>query len=128
MPSNVVDLTVLQSEAIKQQRGILNTRYSLTNLHLDSNNKLRTGLWIRPKISLINAKTFVLPPEMVARLDRVAALFYSGQVNLWWAIADASNIKDSLNDTEAGMTLLIPTLDAINKSLSGPQSTAQALL
>ena len=50
------------------------------------------------------------------RLDLIANRIY-GNTRLWWAIAIANNIEDTLTEPIANTSLKIPSINAINRYL-----------
>ena len=48
------------------------------------------------------------------RLDLIANRMYSNP-KLWWAIAIANNIEDALTEPISGISLKIPSINAINR-------------
>jgi hypothetical protein len=92
------------------------SRFRLTELLVDE-GRLRYGLWDPPEIRLLGGEpTFTVPPEMEQRPDLIANQFY-GDVELWWAIMWVNNILLPIRDLVAGMTIVIPSKDEVDRAL-----------
>ena len=92
-----------------------NSRYCVTPIYQlrsgagSVSNTFVYGLWNRP-IDFTNYKfdTFhIVTRDQVGRLDLVAYQYYSDPT-LWWAIADANQINNIIDDMKAGQELGIP--------------------
>lgn len=100
------------------------SRYGLTKVTIDQTVKegtRRFGLWQKPDVSPDDAGRHVIGPGEVGRIDLIAYKHYRN-VNYWWAIALANDIKNPLTDLVPGETLLIPTRSAITEALAERQT------
>lgn len=104
-------------ERLRTAAGDNATRYGLTRLHPTlEKRQVRFGVWNTPKISLTNPYYRVVKLEDVGRLDRIAYEYYEDP-RMWWAIAHVNRIYNPLSDMEIGMTLIVPTKEAIIEAL-----------
>ena len=90
-------------------------RWALTPQKLDDSVKpgvKRFELWVPPDLKEIPATLYTISENEVGRLDNLAYKFY-GNVNLWWVIAYANNIKNSFEDMSPGDVLQIPDIQAV---------------
>lgn len=104
-----------------------NSRYSSTPIYqLRSgvgavSNTFVYGVWQRPiDFTNYNFKTYhVVTRDEVGRLDLISYRYY-GDPTMWWAIADANQINNYLDEMEAGQELAIPEFEDLSQALTGP--------
>ena len=100
------------------------SRYGLTKVLIDQTVRVGTrrfGLWQKPDLKLTEYGRHVVGPGELGRIDLIAYKYY-GNVNYWWAIALANEVKNPLQDLVAGTTLIIPTKEDITEALAERQT------
>jgi len=101
------------------------SRYRLTPTKIDdlvSPGRFRFETWRVPDIDMTVYNQYTVTEADLMRIDLIAYRML-GSVNFWWAIALVNNIANPIEDLEAGMTLRIPTRDAIAVALSQSESS-----
>ena len=96
------------------------SRYKLTPTKVDDAvavGKLRFEIWKQPEIDMTTASIYVVVESDLQRMDNIAYTTL-GDPRLFWAICLVNNIRNPLTCITPGMSLKIPTLEAILESLA----------
>ena len=94
--------------------------YKIRSRSLVNSSTRVLGVWKRP-IDWDNYKFssfHVVTADEKGRLDLVAHKYY-GDGSLWWAIADANNINNPIEELSSGTGLGIPTYQDIYVAITG---------
>lgn len=109
-------------ERIRSQAGDYYSRYSLTYIRQDNDNRrVRYSIWNRPRLDITpdtpGLRYHTVRAYELGRLDQLAQEYYS-DARYWWVIATANSITDPLTDMEPGQVLVIPARESVIEAIT----------
>lgn len=90
-------------------------RYRRTRVYDDETiiaGTRRYGVWRSPRFNVEDVKRHTVTAKDVGHMDLIAKVYYDDET-LWWVIAWANRVKNTITDMYIGQQLAIPDLAAI---------------